>query len=338
MSYVDYKAVYANGDKFYLILTDRIYLFEKGNYTLLQIQIFDSTQILSTENEYEMISIAKFNNIGSNILLVKYNMYFLTNHKVNCNQPISNEVGTLIQIIPYKYDYSYRYFFFQDIYNNDLNSKLYKISSSSSTCSTVLIASLIINNVSSDDFNCNIMQSSYGEVFTCFYVIINTKNITASSFSVDISSQTIEKITTLSNWTKTNGAKFIRSNIYESGTKAFVCFINDENNCDCSVYDIISNKWSNYKTYLNDCIPKRSTFLFDYYDITGDYFLYCQKSVERYSFVQFNNNFEIKIAYNIDITEKLVNKENCYFSNMVYDIKNISFIMNCDGGIFYMLI
>ena len=332
LSYVDYKAVYANGDKYYLILTDRVYLFEKGNRTLLTIITFDSTQILSTENEYEMISIAKFNNIGTNILLVKYSLYFLTNYKINCYKLISDGQGILMQIIPYKYNSSYRYFFLQYIYNNNLYSVLYQISSTSSTCSIVLITQLIINNVSSDDFNCNIMQSSYGEVLTCFYKILNTKNITASSYNVDISSQTIEKITTLSKSTKTNGAKFIKSNIFESGTKAFVCFINDENNCDCSVYDIISNEWSNYKTYLNDCIPKRSTFIFDYYDITGDYFLYCQKSVERYSFVQFSNRFEIKIRINIDITERLVNKENIYFSNMVYDIKNISFIMNYEDG------
>ena len=333
--YTDYKGVYIYNNKYYLILSDQIIYYQKGTLSLPTIQSFNyAEQKLNSEKEFEMINIVKYNNNKPNILFVKSYYYSISNDDCNCYESINKITGYIIDSLPYKYTSSYSYFFLGFINNNILNLYLYSHSISngffSKKCSSSSIASLSINNVDSENFSCQIMKSSSDEeVLTCFYQILDTKKIIASSFSIDISSETIENITSLSKWTETNGANYIKSNIYADGTKAFVCFINDDNNCDCSIYDIINNEWSNYKTYLNNCMKKKSAFKFDYYEITDEYFLYCLESTEKFSLVKFNNTFEITKTANFDLSKSLKDKQ-CYFLTMVYDKKNISAIINCD--------
>ena len=332
--YTDYKGVYIYNNKYYFILPEQISFYQKGISEVKPLKNLDNNQNLKSKEDFEMINIAKFNSNAQTILLIKHYTYQTLNDNIKYTEEMPYLKGYPSEIFPYKYSSS-SYIFFLGFVNEQNIITLYlyqKIIDLWSASPSLLKATLTIKNVGSENFSCQIMQSrSDGEVLTCFYQIINTKNIIASSFLIDKTNSKIENITALCNLTETNGANIIKSNVYEGRTKAFVCFINDENNCDCAIYNLLKNKWSNYKTYLNNCERKRSTFRFDYYEIENEYFLYCHESINKFSLVKFGNNFEIKRTEKIDMTERLSEFKKCYFLTLIYDVKNITAMFYCDN-------
>ena len=138
------------------------------------------------------------------------------------------------------------------------------------------------------------MQSpSNGQVLTCFYQKSN--EIIASSFNTIFGlTQKIELISTLAQSKINDGAKIIKSILSKDGKKAFVCYINDNNNCNCLTYCITNNKWSDYNTYLSNCVLDISSLNIDYSDNKNEYILYCFQSTTQFNIQKLNANFEKK--------------------------------------------
>ena len=156
-----------------------------------------------------------------------------------------------------------------------------------------LLHSYRINNVGSENLSCQLMEYNSNNVLTCFYQNDISKEIVASSFNIDISNQKISIIESLTNSEQTNGAKVIKSGISQDRTQSYVCYITDEKNCNCLIYDISNNEWRNHKTYLNDCIISLDSLNFEYYDMSNEFFLYCKQSEFKFSLVKLNQNFQI---------------------------------------------
>jgi hypothetical protein len=124
----------------------------------------------------------------------------------------------------------------------------------SSSSSISLLDSYTINNAGSENLSCQLMKYNSNKVLTCFYQNDTSKEIVASSFNIDTSNQKISIIESLTNSEQTYGAKIIKSRISKDETQSYVCYITDEKNCDCLIYDISNNEWRNHKNYLNDCL------------------------------------------------------------------------------------
>ena len=107
---------------------------------------------------------------------------------------------------------------------------------------------------------------------------------------------------------------------------------NDDNNCDCLIYNIITNEWSNYNTYLNNCLSKLSSLFFDYYDITNEFFLYCFESASEINLIKLNTNFEIISIDDNNIYEGIKNCSDYIYSSLVYDSTKIIIFYLCDNS------
>jgi hypothetical protein len=207
----------------------------------------------------------------------------------------------------------------------------------SSSSSISLLDSYIINNAGSENLSCQLMKYNSNKVLTCFYQNDTSKEIVASSFNIDTSNQKISIIESLTNSEQTYGAKIIKSRISKDETQSYVCYITDEKNCDCLIYDISNNEWRNHKTYLNDCIISLDSLNFEYYDISNEFFLYCKQSEFKFSLVKLNQNFQIsnqKFNGIYDLEDYILNEKNCqsyFLSSIVYASNNIQVHLTCDN-------
>ena len=194
--------------------------------------------------------------------------------------------------------------------------------------------SAYIINVQSENANCQLMQSpSNGEVLTCFYQKNNC--IKASSYNIDIVNKKLVLIYSLENPKEVDGAKIIRAKVSNSSTKSFVCFINNNNDYECLIYNIITNTWENQKTYINGCIPKSSSLFLDYYTISNEYILYCFKTPTKLNLIKLNDDFEITYEKDdIDFSEILQAKcTQYYISTLAYDLSKILALSYCNNTI-----
>ena len=178
------------------------------------------------------------------------------------------------------------------------------------------------------------MQSpSNGEVLTCFYQKNNC--IKASSYNIDIVNKKLVLIYSLENPKEVDGAKIIRAKVSNSSTKSFVCFINNNNDYECLIYNIITNTWENQKTYINGCIPKSSSLFLDYYTISNEYILYCFKTPTKLNLIKLNDDFEITYEKDdIDFSEILQAKcTQYYISTLAYALSKILALSYCNNTI-----
>ena len=114
-----------------------------------------------------------------------------------------------------------------------------------------MIGYKVINNVESENINCQLMQTTSGEeLLTCFYQ--TSSKIKSSSFKINIDSKSLEEIQ--SGEKENNGAKVIKSVLSNDKKISFVCYTNNYNKCYCLTYDITNNQWSDYNIYLNNCL------------------------------------------------------------------------------------
>ena len=141
----------------------------------------------------------------------------------------------------------------------------------------------------------------------------------------------INSIISLDSSKETNGAKIIKSVLSEDETRSYICYINDDNNCDCLIYNINTNEWSNYYTYLNSCLSKLSSLFFDFYDITNEFFLYCFKTRSEINLIKLNENFEIISIDNNNIYDGIKDCLDYFYSSLVYNSTKISIYRTCDN-------
>ena len=337
-----YKIIYLYEDRYFLINTNELKSLDITNHINKTINYFNETQFKSQE-ETEMVSFGKFknNNYVPNLLIIKDFVYALNFETFHCSIKMKElEEKKLSEVIPYKCQNSKCFYFLATV--NSLNEfYLYLYDNPDNACDSKLISNYN-TSIGSENVKCLTMISpSNGDVLTCFYNIFNSSEIVASSFSVDLQNKTFGPIQALQKTKETNGAKNISASLSKNDTKAYVCFINDKNNLDCLIYNITNNEWTNLKTYINDCQPQ-SSFYFDYYSISNEYFLYCFESSTKFNLIKLNENFEVKSKrLDIECKEILKNKFNdtqYSLSSMIYNKSEINMFVYTKNGIDYIKI
>ena len=338
------KLIYLGEDNYYIISSEKIYFYQnKDNNNKIPILYFlKDNQKLQIEKEFNTIFFGEFNCIISvrNILTIKNYIYYLINDEYFCNEQLTQIEGTITELIPFDCVGIYCYYFVGFINNNkELNLYLFKKITNNCLDNSDLFLSLTYNKIGSENFSCQIMNPSDGQVLTCFYQKYNSNEIIASSFQVDLITKKISNIPSLTSSIEINGAKIIKSKLFPNSKKAFVCYTDSDNNVDCLIYNINSNKWNNNKNYLNNCISSLNSINFDYFDNSNEYFLYCLESTEKINLMRLDEGFDIinDLNNSYDLTGYL--QENCdkyYLSALLYNIDNVNFLINCDILFFYL--
>jgi hypothetical protein len=187
------------------------------------------------------------------------------------------------------------------------------------------------------------LLSSNEKVLTCFYQNGDIKQIIAKSFSIDVSNPhsnpSFQEISNLIATKDNNGAKVIKSILSKDGKKSFVCFINDDNNGECLIYDITENTWSELPTYLSDCLPEITSLNIEYFENAGEngeYVLYCFQSQTKLNLVKFDSNFNKIVEDNeiYDINENEAFCPNFAVSTLAHNsINNLNIFIVCDDTI-----
>ena len=329
------KAIYIGNGFYYLIFPDQINYY-KPDVKNVEVHSLNSGNKIQSKEELKMINYGQFNDDNyKNIIIFKDYLYYVLDNDYSSNEQLNNMNAYPSEIITLSCSSNTCYYILGIINNAKvLNLYLYK---RSSVLITSLLKTYTINNVGSEKVSCQLMKYNSNNVLTCFYQNDTSKDIVASSFNIDTLTPSISIIESLTNSKQTNGAKIIKSKISQDGTQSYVCYITDDKNCDCLIYNISNNEWRDHKTYLTDCIISLDSLNFEYYDISKEFFLYCFQSELKFNLVKLNQNFQItnqKFNGVYDLEDFILNQKNCqsyFLSTIVYESKYINVLLTCDN-------
>ena len=334
------KLIYLGEDNYYIISSEKIYFYKNiGNNNKMPILFtFPSDQKIQLEEEFDTIFFGEFDCQIKirNILIIKNYVYYVLKDEYYCYEQLKKIEGIISEFIPFRCVLLYCYYIVGFISSNQkLNIYIFKKLYNNCLDKSDVFSILSYNTIDSENFSCQLMEDSSDEqVLTCFYQKHNSQLIIATSFKIDFLYQSIEDISSLTSTKQINGAKFIKSKISTDSKKSYVCFINNDNNVDCLIYDINTNTWSDPKNYLNNCLPTLNSLNFEYYEKSNEYFLYCYQSTETLNIIKLDENFNIKNNLNnfCDFTGYLKNNcTNYYLSTLFYNVENVKSLINCDN-------
>ena len=284
-----FKTIPTLDNRYYIITPDNLIFLNnyKNNYDI-KVE-FTNDQIIESEDEYEKISYGRFNGeTQANLLIIKNYIYAISdNGNAFCNHLIDEINGKISSIIPIQIVDLQSYFIIGMINsNNKLFLYLYQNAINGDCSASYIFSKEYDIYISSKSISCH-----YDNNLICFYENFSNE-LFSSIFNVDFSAT--NKIDLISLYPKGNeGAKIVKS-IYSSNlNKFFVCYINEENNCNCLIYDKSSNVWGNPTNYLKNCINKQYSLNIQYFDSLNYYILSCFQTEKQFSFVKLDNNFEI---------------------------------------------
>ena len=335
-----YKLIFVdNYQKIFVFSADYIYSYDSSN--LLKIDEYNlqnSDQKVTSSIDAETISFVSTYNNNQEIfdqiyIIVKnylYNFsksgYFKNYFKINSPETIIPYMLIFDECIidgdQTKICFIFYGFILQknslNIFRINHNMNLDKIFTEATTNYQIVTSEGVSSESMSDSFTCQIMKISNSRVFTCFYEN-NNYEIGTIHFGIF----NLYEYTQLSpKFKKNSGAIIIKSAIYSENTKAFVCYINNYNDCACLTFDISANKWSDceYK-YLENCRKSNLLFYFDFYKVSNEYILSCFDS----------NNILISVSFNSNM--KLIDT----MTDNTYCISNYKFDICENNSLFYSL-
>ena len=293
---------------------------ENSSFQIIYIIVINYLYIFSKNGNFiTNIAIPNMDNLPSTI-----NHHYCITDSEKCIFSISM-VDTNKNIKIYLVEYK--------ITDNDISFKKY--------ITINIINSSGVNSINQCNYvTCQIMIISSEEKYlTCFY-----ENQSVEIGTIYLSIDNLEKITTLSSqFRKNSGAKTLKSILYSNDSKAFVCYINNNDDCACLSFDIIENKWGIYEyKYLEGCNFDLPILYLTYLDYPKEYFLSCFYTNSNFYSLIFNSNMEIKnindnkyciIEFNSNLCNgepisSIINYNNKYIINYVCSIQNIEQIKN----------
>jgi len=306
-------------------------------------------QKITSNDEGDMISLITFNedNYQEIYMIVKNYLYnFNTKGKLNTYLKIDYINNKVSDLVAYKCNTiilsSYCYVFIAFL---DSNSKLNILEFSH------IINGLDINYVQSKSYylinssggtsksysnnvSCQIMiKNSSEKILTCFY-----ENNYSQMGALLISPQTLDRYNKdIPSLKQNSGAVNIKSILFNSASQAFVCYVNDNTNIACLIYDINENKWGEEYKYLEKMDLTYRNYNIDYFASSNQFILSCFNSDSQYEFAMFDENMEI-VDTNFDPIYCLTNKtiEFCSESNIpfvkqYYEEDSYKLVTICDA-------
>ena len=270
-----------------IVYQDEISLYSTSTISLLRkYEIQNDEQKINSLSEAEMIS---FGYIYSNtyqeiyIIIKNYLYNFKSNKAFNSLYKIEDINNIIPELIVYKCftedSNSYCMILIAFI-NSDNKLKIleykHKLESEEYTSTKSNIFNLInssggTSKSQSDNVSCKIMVNTLNEkVLTCFY-----ENEYSQIGAMIINIETLNKYSSDIPCIKQNsGAINIKSVLFDSNKKAFVCYINNYKNIACIIYNIIENKWGEEYKYIEKIDLSPRYFNLDYFSNYEQYIYY----------------------------------------------------------------
>ena len=332
------QIIYLSQNKYYIITADQIYFYLSSPESVVSPYTFIDNQKITTAEESEMISYGAYKNDNiAHLVVVKNYIYAILEKTYYCNVSIEEIKGYRAEIFPLKCIEAQCYYIL-GIINSTKSLNLFLYSNAVGYCISYLRFTYTVNNIASDTFSCQLMEShAFGELLTCFYEIDNNIIIANSlTINLNLAESKIESV--FNKAQNNNGAKIIKSKLSQDQTKSYVCYINNNNNCDCLTYTILTNEWSDSTNYINACLSKPTSLIFDYYDVSNEYFLYCFESDSKINIVKLDENFLITSKYNNDTYKSFEGCSQQFLSNLVYNSNDIRIFRVCNDDLKNILI
>ena len=177
-----FKSMYLFENIYYIVTHEAIYYYcnTENKKNINPLFTFGDNQRITTEEETEMISLGRFKNyiINSTLLTIKNYVYALNEGEYYCNEVLDKIEGYSLQVFPFNC-VSFKCYYIVGIINSSKQLFLYLYSNIPPLYNSSLSYSFPINDIGSNTFSCQIMESlSYDEVLTCFYQNNTKKEIT----------------------------------------------------------------------------------------------------------------------------------------------------------------
>ena len=330
ITFQNIKFFHISNNRYIIINAQTINLYD-GNFSLLYtFTDNEDKEVLVYEEDFEMISLGELIDNSGTVLFSKNNLYLITYDKYEVRKILTSEITDYpLKIYPLECNIFFCYYIMGYInYNKELNLDFYIFQ----TSQLLNQKNVKINNISSINFSCHLMYSEttdYDEIFTCFYQVNNANIIIATNIGTKISN--IFSIISSSNITIDKNNAIIKSVISKDRTSSYVCYINPQNSANCLIYNLINNNWKSINnTYLNSCQTTESSFHFEYFENTNEFYLYCFQSSTQFNLVILNKDFMIikNNTYNLEGKLPLIRKY--YLSSLIQEQNKTKIFVSYD--------
>ena len=337
----NFRRFHVENNNYFMVTSKEIIFYNSATQEKTLLKTFSNNEIITSEEELEYISFGCYINQSKAplcLLIIKNNVYVCQKSGgIACTLEI-NEIKDYYTtfVYPVKCTTTHCYFMI-GVRNSGNKLNLYMFGNEVYKCNSEKYDSLSLDGVS-DNLSCHLNQPSVDEdKLICFYEN-NSKELTSISFNLDLENRKIIEVDSKSK--SINGAKIIESYLTSDKSNSVVCYINDDNNCNCLEYNLNSGEYVNNgmynKIYLEGCSPNFSSLNLEYFDTFGQFLLYCQQSSNKYSIIKLNSDFEIitdeeRVFYEIN-EEKFENCNEYSISSLTLDqIGRVQIFASCDG-------
>ena len=181
--------------------------------------------------------------------------------------------------------------------NSDNKLEIYKYKFIYNTINYSLLKSTKIDLINSsgqislkycDYISCHKAKIENGsEALLCFYENDNSEivAITLNKDTLDLEKEVKFK--------KNSGAKNIKSVLFDNNEKVFICYINNNDNIACIIFDISQNIFMNEYKYIEKTDQSQNYFNIDYFSSPNQYILSTYTSENKFEFIIFDENMKI---------------------------------------------
>ena len=289
-----FKTIPTLNNRYYIIYPNKIVFLNNNNNNYETKKELENDEIIESEDDYEKISYGRYDGVTldqGNLLIIKDYIFELSDSgNAYCKKQIDGINGRLTSIAPIIINSDQQNYFIIAMINSNKKLLLYlNYNTEFWDCSAI--------NLISKEYDIyidsKIVSCHYNIFLICFYSYLN--ELISSIFNIDMSNINDIKIEYSSSSKKiyNGGAKVIKSILSPNLDKFFVCYINEQNKCDCLIYNRYSNEWGNQTNYLKNCINKQYSLNIQYFDSLNYYILSCFQTEKQFSFIKLDNNFEI---------------------------------------------
>ena len=166
-------------------------------------------------------------------------------------------------------------------------------------------------------------NESESDVFVCFY-----ENDNSEIAAIFLNKDTLEMEKRA--FKKNSGAKNIKSVLFDNNKKVFVCYINNNDNVACVIFDISQNIFMNEFKYIEKMTQSQRYFNIDYFSEPNQYILSTYSSETEFEFIIFGENMNILDDSSINkIAIAPCNDESSLLSITIYYYSNYKIAKKC---------
>jgi hypothetical protein len=183
-----------------------------------------------------------------------------------------------------------------------------------------------ISLINCEYINCHKEKNGNGNDFilVCFY---ENDNSEIGAISLNLDTLDLEKEVKLK---KNSGAKIIKSVLFGYNEKVFVCYINNNDNVACIIFDVFQNTFLNEFKYIEKMTQSQMYFNIDYFSEPNQYILSTYSSETEFEFIIFGENMNILDDSSINkIAISPCNDESSLLSITIYYYSNYKIAKKC---------